>query len=587
MSNQRDNRQAQTRLNGNAGAVVSGGGGSRQDPTRLSDASGPADRRNRTTALQAADAAIEFGTRVVVPNGVPDSLKDNYEFVRELAAGGQSYLRVVNDTATGSEVVMKLYDRTPRAEIEETLTAAQQLGFENKNLVKVLKFGWYDEGKFYEIQEYYTGGRLSQFTGDGLRLSVTEVTELVRQMTKALSGLHSINLIHKDVKPQNIMLASELGPKRWVLVDLGTAKDTGGATRIYESRIAGTEIYQSPEQLSAGLDPDGKTVDITRAVDWWALGLVLLELLDKHPYVDANGRALPPASISVTQTRYGTPATDGVEDERLKMLISGLLAISDRERWGEKQVKEWLGGGSPRLSSKQRATEQINAVPLVEHAAEMKPISLANQVFRSPAEVAASISSQRSDSWPRALSGPNMTQLINWIRQEYPQKAAALEALQANERAGVIRQDRLSSEVAFVLNPELGLSFRGIALNHENIYQQAVAAVKGSKEAQTFLQKLREDNGFELFSHHNDIQTMQIGNDWNLGFSEIEDRMRFLPSDVKTGLTARMPELSAQLLMALMNPQVAGQIHKNFAALSATKYEKITWFSRLLTKAGK
>src|SRR5260370_1120944 len=107
------------------------------------------------------------------------------------------------------------------------------------------------------------------------RLSVAESAGIMLPIMDALAAAHAVGIVHRDVKPENIILSRDrsgrFAPK---LIDFGISKITSGdkGTLLSTGRALGTPLYMSPEQLRAEDDLDART-------DVWAVGLVLFEIL--------------------------------------------------------------------------------------------------------------------------------------------------------------------------------------------------------------------------------------------------------------------------------------------------------------------
>ena len=142
----------------------------------------------------------------------------------------------------------------------------------HKNLISVYDVGEDpDTGLCYIIMDYMPGGTLSDRIRDLGKMPVGEAVQVIMQIAAALDAAHRNGLIHRDVKPDNIMFAADGTPK---LADLGVAKiDDDRRTMVTTTgMIIGTPAYMSPEQLM-----DSHKID-ARA-DIYSLGVVLYEML--------------------------------------------------------------------------------------------------------------------------------------------------------------------------------------------------------------------------------------------------------------------------------------------------------------------
>lgn len=143
-----------------------------------------------------------------------------------------------------------------------------------------------DQGRLYIIMEYVAGGNLKERMTP--LLPMQDVTRIFRQVAEALNFAHSKNIIHRDVKPVNVLMDTN---GRAVLSDFGIAKTfeaTESLTRVGAG--VGTPEYMSPEQCR------GATVD--QRADIYALGILLYEMLTgRTPFIADNYTALAHAHI--------------------------------------------------------------------------------------------------------------------------------------------------------------------------------------------------------------------------------------------------------------------------------------------------
>lgn len=142
----------------------------------------------------------------------------------------------------------------------------------HRNLISVYDVGEDpDSGLCYIIMDYVSGGTLADLLAARGKLSVTKAVNIVMRIAEALEVAHRNGMVHRDVKPENIMFAEDGTPK---LADLGVAKfDDDRKTMVtMTGMIIGTPAYMSPEQLMDSHHIDGRA-------DIYSLGVVLYEML--------------------------------------------------------------------------------------------------------------------------------------------------------------------------------------------------------------------------------------------------------------------------------------------------------------------
>jgi tRNA A-37 threonylcarbamoyl transferase component Bud32 len=155
---------------------------------------------------------------------------------------------------------------------------------DHPNVIKVLDVGRVDN-RPYLVMEFVEGPILSSLLSKG-RLELEEALVILQPIGAALDYLHSHHVIHRDVKPGNIMVDVKNGAWRPILTDFGLAKVLGDTSLISQSAVAGTLAYIAPEQIEAQKHIDGRA-------DVYALGVMTYQLLSGQlPFQFENQGAL-------------------------------------------------------------------------------------------------------------------------------------------------------------------------------------------------------------------------------------------------------------------------------------------------------
>jgi len=225
--------------------------------------------------------AGDLGSRVALPAEPNPSLVGRrigaYDIVAELGRGGMGevYRARRADGQFTKEVALKLvrtgYDSTfitDRFRTERQILA----GLEHPNIARLLDGGATDDGTPFLVMELVEGAPIDEYC-EAHRLRLTDRLGLFRDVCAAVQYAHQRLVVHRDLKPGNILVASDGTPK---LVDFGIAKilDAPGAVDVTHARPM-TPEYASPEQIAG--EP------ITTASDVYSLGVVLYGLLTGEP----------------------------------------------------------------------------------------------------------------------------------------------------------------------------------------------------------------------------------------------------------------------------------------------------------------
>ena len=195
-------------------------------------------------------------------------LSERYEILSKIGTGGMSDVYKAVDHTLNRFVAIKVLKNEfaeNRSFVSKFWAEAQAAaGLIHPNIVNVYDVGT-DEGLYYIVMELVEGITLKHYIEKKLRLSVKESISIAIQVSMGLECAHSANIIHRDVKPQNIMISDNGG---WVkVIDFGLADTDAHATL---KQPAGTLGYTSPEQLSSNY------ADVRN--DIYSLGVVMSEM---------------------------------------------------------------------------------------------------------------------------------------------------------------------------------------------------------------------------------------------------------------------------------------------------------------------
>ncbi|HEV8193839.1 MAG TPA: serine/threonine-protein kinase, partial [Ktedonobacterales bacterium] len=200
---------------------------------------------------------------------------EHYEILAELGRGGSSRVYKAFDTKKKLDVAIKVIpnDAEDRQmfvhRFEREVEAVQKL--HHPNIVEVFDSGENEE-LVYLVMQCVTGGTLRRRLKD--QMSMRDAIAYIIQMAEALQHAHEQGIIHRDVKPSNMLLDAE-HPEHLLLTDFGIAKIQGARQLTKSGTTIGTPEYMSPEQA------EGREID--QRADIYALGCVLYEALAGRP----------------------------------------------------------------------------------------------------------------------------------------------------------------------------------------------------------------------------------------------------------------------------------------------------------------
>ena len=208
----------------------------------------------------------------------------HYEILSTLGKGGMGEVYLAQDTKLSRKIALKVLpgaftqdqERLRRFEQEARATSA----LNHPNILTIFEIGEAD-GRHYIATEFIEGETLGQRIAVGPPLKLRETLDIAEQITSALSAAHGAGIVHRDVKPENIMIRRDGIVK---VLDFGLAKlaqiqsirsgpddSTRALVKTGTGVVMGTVAYMSPEQ-ARGLSLDART-------DIWSLGVVIYQML--------------------------------------------------------------------------------------------------------------------------------------------------------------------------------------------------------------------------------------------------------------------------------------------------------------------
>ncbi len=259
-------------------------GRTRRRPTMEDQARGdkPGGARAAADGVSSAPARPSAGLAARNGSGIPASL-GRYQVIKELGRGAMGVVYLGKDPTIQRFVAIKTM-RLDDIDKEDELKAFRDRFFReaestgrlsHPNIITVYDAGEQD-GLAYIAMEYLEGVLLNCYCQKSTLVPAKQALQIVTTVAEALDYAHSQGVIHRDVKPPNIMILKQRLVK---VMDFGIAK-VATATKTQTSMIVGTPRYMSPEQAT-GKDVDGRS-------DVFSLGIVLFELLTGERPFDAE-----------------------------------------------------------------------------------------------------------------------------------------------------------------------------------------------------------------------------------------------------------------------------------------------------------
>ncbi|HUG90280.1 MAG TPA: bifunctional serine/threonine-protein kinase/formylglycine-generating enzyme family protein [Planctomycetaceae bacterium] len=298
---------------------------------------------------------------------------ERYTLKRRIGEGGFGAVYEATDERFDSPVAVKLlFDRTNESAVTFRKEAKLIRRFKHPNVVEVYDYG-VDDGIAFIVMEFLSGTPLNKFfERHGRRLPADTLRKFVTEIGSALENAHAKHLVHRDLKPQNVMLVDQGQPtERFVLLDLGmaTKTDAAGDETIGNpmANLGLTPQYAPPEQF--------RQEETTHLSDVYSFGTILYHLLaGRLPFPAANTLGqiwhavehdLPPLFSEVAPDRGIPEEVEAVVRQCLeKKPESRPQSIREfRERFlkalqpRSRLTAEWAGDATPTISAGSEVTD--------------------------------------------------------------------------------------------------------------------------------------------------------------------------------------------------------------------------------------
>ncbi len=212
------------------------------------------------------------------------ALGDDFDVVRPLGRGAMATVYLARDRALDMLVAVKVLrpggaaDETARKRFEREARSAASIGA-HPNAVAVTRFGRLPDDTPYLVMQYVKGRTMEERLKAEGKLSIAQATSVLREVASALAAAHEKRIVHRDVRPGNVLWDEEKG--RAMLTDFGIAgvlEPAPGAARLTQAgQVLGDPQHMSPEQLTGG--------ETTELTDMYLFGVMGYELLaGEGPY---------------------------------------------------------------------------------------------------------------------------------------------------------------------------------------------------------------------------------------------------------------------------------------------------------------
>jgi eukaryotic-like serine/threonine-protein kinase len=275
---------------------------------------------------------------------VGETVLGRFRLVERIGAGGFGTVYRGLDERLERPVAVKVIETRGRAGRRVLREAQAAARLNHPAIVTLYELGE-SGGRAYLVSELVEGGTLDELAADGA-LSDRDLAELGAELCEALAHAHAHGVVHRDIKPQNVIvrdleLPSPAGAARAKLMDFGTASLVDGPGLTATGEAIGTIAYMAPEQAAGA--------DVGPAADTYALALTLYEgWAGEHPFARgtpaATARAIGEPVAALAEVRPDLPGD-------VCVLIDACLVPDPERRPRIDQLGEGLAAGAPAMSA--------------------------------------------------------------------------------------------------------------------------------------------------------------------------------------------------------------------------------------------
>jgi len=385
-------------------------------------------------------------------------IDERYRVLERLGAGSMGVVYLAEDIFLGRPVAIKVVDPSHKNDaqtIERFQKEARALAqIRHDNVVQVYAFGPHGQS-FYFAMEYVAGKNLDdvieELTSRQEVMEIPAAMKILAQIARGLGAVHARGLVHRDVKPGNIVIEEKTG--RPVLVDFGLAR-ARSSSNPKMSTVAGTPSYMAPEQAT---DPDGSKV--THRADIYAFACTAFELLTGQPVFDGDDVY----EILVAHMKETPPAISSLRPELAAFDMAFNVALSKEPEARQESCEAFLA----ELESAARKAER-SFKGSVEPKSMRRVVRIARVVVLADDNVARPIE--------RQLDKLLRDQGIMPVCDRASSAADAFAACHASDVRLVILDDERTGEAAVDLVRQLGTIPRAVPVDVVAITRDLAAA---------------------------------------------------------------------------------------------------------------
>jgi serine/threonine protein kinase len=289
-------------------------------------------------------------------------LNDRYKLLKMIGGGGMANVYLAYDGILDREVAVKIL-RLDYANNEEFIKrfhreAQSVTTLSHPNIVNIFDVGE-EDGIYYLVMEYVPGQTLKQYIQQKGMLPVSEALDIMEQLTSAMAHAHHFEIVHRDIKPQNILMRDDHVVK---VTDFGIATATSATTITHTNSVLGSVHYLSPEQARGGV--------ANKQSDIYSLGIVMFELLTGRPPFSGESAV----SIALKHLQNETPSPKRWNPDIPQSVENIILKATAKDPFYRYHSADEMKQDIITALYPERANEQRFEIPEDEDATKIIPV---------------------------------------------------------------------------------------------------------------------------------------------------------------------------------------------------------------------
>ncbi|KON90401.1 serine/threonine protein kinase [Sporosarcina globispora] len=335
-------------------------------------------------------------------------LSGRYKILDMIGGGGMANVYLAHDMILDRDVAVKVL-RMDFAEDEEFIRrfhreAQSATSLAHPNIVNIYDVGE-EDSIYYIVMEYVDGQTLKQYIQQNSPIRIDDALEIMKQLTSAISHAHQNHIIHRDIKPHNILIDRHGNVK---ITDFGIAMALSATSITQTNSVLGSVHYLSPEQARGGM--------ANRKSDIYSLGIVMFELLTgRLPFSGESA-----VSIALKHLQSETPSLKRWNPTIPQSVENIVLKATAKDPFHRYDFVEEMEEDIRTALEPDRLNEEKFRVPIDDDATKAIPVITDDRPYQSMDETLVHAKEAKGDTQPMAKPLPENKKKEKKKKKKWP-----------------------------------------------------------------------------------------------------------------------------------------------------------------------